>query len=250
MYTPYRGSLTPRYPMKRRLAFSTPRFPKRAKTTTGQVSRFNKRFLRGPSTKGSLYSQVKSLQRVVKDILPEVKNASISLNQTNLSTSGVVVHITAISQSTTATQRIGEDITVKKISVKGKLEQMLSTGTTSTPVYYRFFLVRDKQQINDTVPANTDIWSNSDPTLALPNISFEDRFSFLWVSPLICNNSVLTGNQMGVCNHQWSGNIKVGYNGVNTSDIQKNGIYFGILTSDTGSTCDFTGEARVSFVDA
>lgn len=248
MYTPYRGSLTPRYPMKRKLTF-TPAFNKRARTATGKVSRFNKRFLKGPRTRGTLFQQVKSLQRVVKGILPEVKNAVISLNQTNFTSSGVVVHLTAIAQNTTVVTRIGEDITVKKISLRGKLSSVASSSGV-TPVYYRFFLVKDKQQVNDTSPTISDIWSSTDPVLALPSLSFEDRFSFLWVSPVQTHVGISSGNNTGHIENVWSGNIKVGYNGVNTTDIQKNGIYFGILTDDGNNVVDFTGEARVSFVDS
>lgn len=249
MLTPYVGSLTPRFPMKRRLFTPRSTGPKRFKaSTTRNVSRFNKRFLTGPSSRGTLTQQVKSLQRVVKSILPEVKNASISLNQTNITTAGAIVHLTAISQAVTATQRVGEDITVKKISVKGKLTSFAAASNTA-PVFYRYFIVKDKQQVNDTVPAIGDIWSTTDPTLALPSISFEDRFTFLWVSPLQCSNQMLNGPQVPACNKQMSCNIKVGYNGTATSDIQKNGIYFGILTDDGNNIVDFTGEARISFID-
>jgi len=215
----------------------------------GGLQRFNRRHAYGPSKKGSLAQQVASLQRVVKDILPEIKNATIDLAQTNFGTSGTIQHLTAIAQNPGENQRIGEDVTVKAICVKGQITNMITTGTLSTPAYYRFYVVKDKQQVNDTTPAISDIFSTTDPVTALPAISFSERFAFLWQSPLLQNNAVLSGNQFPVCNWSWSGTIKVGYNGTNTTDIQKNGIYFVMLTTDAGGTVDFAGSARISFTD-
>jgi len=228
---------------------------KRARYSTGVkraagLQRFNRRYPNGPSKKGSLAQQVKSLQRVVKDILPELKNFTVDLGQTNFGVSGTIQHLTGIAQNPAENQRIGEDVTVKSIAIRGKISDMTSTGTLSTPSYYRFYVVKDRQQVNDTTPAISDIFSSTDPVLALPSISFSERFTFLWQSPLLQNNAVLTGNQFPVCTWSWSGTIKVGYNGSGSTDIQKNGIYFVILTTDAGGVVDFTGSARVSFTDS
>lgn len=249
--------VTPR-PVKRRLVFDTPatvvstKRSRFASTATTAARRFNKRFPRGPRTRGTLYQQVKSLQKVVRDILPELKNASIDLAQTNITSSGAITHLTAISQNTTEVTRIGEDITVTKISIRGALsgQANIDPVTNNVPFYYRFFIVRDKQQVNDTVPAISDIFSSSNPVLALPSVSFADRFQFLWLSPVVSNQQYQTGTRTLIANHDWFGTIKVGYNGTASTDIQKNGIYFGILTSDTGSVVDFTGSARVVFTDS
>jgi len=228
---------------------------KRARYSTGVkraagLQRFNRRYPNGPSKKGSLAQQVKSLQRVVKDILPELKNFTLDIGQTNFGVAGTIQHLSGIAQNPGENQRIGEDITVKSISIRGKISDMTSTGTLSTPSYYRFYVVKDRQQVNDTTPAISDIFSTTDPVLALPSISFSERFTFLWQSPLLQNNACLNGNQFPVATWSWSGTIKVGYNGTASTDIQKNGIYFVILTTDAGGAVDFTGSARVSFTDS
>lgn len=247
--------VTPARSAKRRLMFSTGPGPsKRGRAFSGGRSTApfrsaNKRRVGGVRSGGTLTQQVKNLQKVVREILPEIKNIGIDLAQTNFTSSGTVTHLTAIPQGVTEVTRIGEDVNLRELFIRGNISNMLTTGTTSTPVYYRFALIFDKQQINDTTPAVTDIFDSADPVRALPNNSNSERFKFVWVSPLICNNSVLNGNQMGVVTHTWRGLLKVGYNGANATDIAKNGAYFVILTSDSSNTVDFTGVARLMFTD-
>jgi len=241
--------MTPRQPVKRRLVFTTPQV-KRARFTQAKRFNFNnKRIIGGPSKKGNLVSQVRSLQRVVQSFLPELKNTTVDLAQANFGTAGTIQHITAVAQGNAENQRIGEDMTLKKLFIKGQITNMKTTSTTSVPVYYRFLVVRDKQQVNDTVPAIGDVVSATDPVTAMPVVGFANRFQYVYVSPLICNNSTLLGNQMGVVDHSWSGTVRVGFNGSNATDIQKNGFYFLILTSDDAGTVDFTGTCRVVFTD-
>ena len=43
-------------------------------------------------------------------------------------------------------------------------------------------------------------------------------------------------------------NLKVDFNGTASTDIQKNGIYFLLLSNDTGNVVDINGIARIGFV--
>jgi len=228
----------------KRARFVAPKGP------TATFKSANRRTAGGPTRRGSLQQQIKSLQKVVKEILPEIKNIGIDLAQTNITSSGTIQHLTAIPQGVTEVTRVGEDVMLREIIVRGRLSDLTTTGTTSVPFYYRFALVVDKQQVADTAPAVTQVVDTADPVNALPNNSHSERFRFLWVSPLIQNNAVLTGNQFPVCDHTWKGALKIGFNGANSTDIQKNGVYFMILTSDTGNTVDFAGVARLMYTDS
>jgi len=222
--------------------------------TSGQTATFrkaNRRHPAGPKKSGNLKQQVASLQKVVRQILPEIKNATIDLAQTNITSSGTITHLTAIGAGTGESERIGEDVTIRSIICKGYFTIM--DGATPAVVgarYYRFAVIQDKQQIGDTSSTLTTAFSTSDPVLALPSLSFADRYRYLWVSPLIAGYAVITGNQFAVCNWSWSGTIPVGYNGTASTDITKNGLYFCILTTDNANALDFTGTARVSYTDS
>jgi len=218
--------------------------------TTAVFRRANRRFAAGPKKSGTLRQQVSSLQRVVRKILPEVKNASIDLGQTNITTAGTVTHLTAITQGIGEDQRIGEDVTLTGIIIKGFFTSVDATPPTTTGSYYRFALICDKQQVGDTSATISTAFSSTNPVLALPSISFNDRYRYLWVSPLMAGWRITTGNQFPVCNHSWKGSIRVGFNGTASTDITKNGCYFVILTNDGANVLDFTGSARVSYTDS
>lgn len=247
MFTPYRGSLTPRFPVKRKLVYTTPRPVKRTKAANFRF--LSKRYVRGPSTRGSLYSQVKSLQRTIKSVLPELKEVNVNISQTNVTTTGTITHITAIAGGTGDNSRVGEDIRVKKIAIKGFFGSV-AAGVTASPVYYRCYIVVDKQQQADTTPSLTEIFNTSDPILQFPSPNFSERYRFLYVSPIMSNNSIIQGTQnQGVIDFTWSGDLKVGFNGGNTTDIQKNGVYFIIQTNDGNNVVDFNGSSFVYFTD-
>lgn len=245
MYTPYRGSLTPRFPVKRKLTYTTPRPVKRSKAATYRY--LSRKYPKGPSTRGSLYAQVKSLQRAVKAVLPELKQVNVTTNQTNITASGTIQHLSVVQAGTGDGQRIGEDIRVKKISIKGLLGSV--AAASAVPTAYRFVLFVDKQQVADTTPTISDLFTSTDPTQAFPNTQSGERFRYLYVSPVITNNMVIYG-VWGSLDYTWSGDLKVSYNGTATSDIQKNGIYLLIQTNDPANVVDFSGAAEVYFTDA
>jgi hypothetical protein len=47
----------------------------------------------------------------------------------------------------------------------------------------------------------------------------------------------------------WAGDIPVFYNGDASTDIQRNGIYCVILSSDSTDTTDFNAGGRIGFTD-
>jgi len=210
----------------------------------------NRRTVAGPRKSGTLTQQIRSLRAVVNKILPEIKNLTVDLAQTNITNAGTIQHLTAIADGTGENARVGEDVHVTSIICKGRLQTIdTSNPTGGGGSYYRFVLLTDKQQVGDTAPGVSTVFSSADPTLTLPNVSFADRFRFLWIGPLIAGYSVAGGGALPVCNISWKGNIKVGFNGTANTDIQKNGCYFAILTNDGNNVVDFVGSARVSFTD-
>lgn len=249
MYTPYRGSLTPRFPVKRKLVYTTPRPGFKRARFASKLNGINKRTVSGPSKRGTLFNQVRSLQRVVKQILPETKNIDISIANTNIATGATVNHLTAIAQGVTESSRVGEDITLRKLVIKVGLNEWTTTNSTSVPKYHRLFLVKDKQQISDTSPAYTDIFTTNDPMSAMPLTANAERFVFLYTSPLISTNDLVQGTKSPAFEYSWSGTLRVGFNGTASTDIQKNGLYLVLLTTDSGGFMDLTGTVRLQFTD-
>lgn len=243
MYTPWQGP-SARYPVKRKLVF-TPASAKRFRNTnTSKYSSFNKRTVAGPRTRGSLYSQVKSLQKVVKRISPEIKNLDVTITQANITTSGTITHISAIPGGSGANARVGNTVDLTGLVLRLALSQ------TSNGTYQRIYVIQDRQQVADTTPSITDIFSTAVPVNAQPNSDNIARFSFLWVSPMIEGTLVNAAQQKTVFEWSWKGSKKISFNGTASSDIEKNGLYVVTLSDQSGNTVDVQGTVRLQFTDA
>lgn len=261
---------TPRWPVKRQLAFqsyatrSRPYKQRRydnASSTPGGVQRFarlNKARLGGLATKGTLTSQVKSLQRFVKKLAPEVKSADISINTTNLTSAGSVIHLSAIAQGSNLSNRIGDSINVTRLDFGLEISKSTDAPGPITAGTVRFAIVQDKQQVPDTAPAAADIFTNANPLLDFPNTAQQDRFRVLWISPILSipRMSLDTDTNVGIptINNFVTGSVNcritVEYNGTASTDQQKNGLYFVSLTDDAVGTMDTSGVLRISYTDS
>jgi len=256
---------TPRQPVRRRLNFTPYRTPKRPRVS-GPVAirayRANfKHVLKGPKTTGTLAAQVKSLQKIVKLLAPEKKYFDVSLNNSNITVTGAVTNIVGIAQGDGITNRTGNAVNVTNITVKGLWERN-SDALAAIGFKYRVLVVCDKQQIADTAPSCGDVIADSaytaNPLICLPNTANLERFRILWTSPLyeMAKGCITAANaastalvQSGTFEWTWSGGIKVEYNGANSGDIQKNGLYVLFLTDSNQNTVDVTGVARIGFLD-
>lgn len=235
-----------------------PRYYKKARySTTSAVASRNRYTTKGPSKAGTLLQQVKSLQRVVKQLQPELKSADVSIDATNIdSTNGTVIHLSAIGQGDGQTNRTGNCITVRKIDVGFQVTRNAAyTGVTNPTL--RWAIIVDKEQIADTSPVGLSVFEF--PSLAIvdfPQSANLERFRFLYVSPVIDlhmigfnDTTTPVVNRANAFNHHWSGDIKVGYNGSATTDIEKNGIYIVYISQGTASELDVTGYSRIQFTD-
>jgi len=229
------------------MAFA-PRVGKRmrrvARTATSAFRSMNKRTMRGPRTRGSVYQQIKSLQTVVKKLTPELKYHETDVSTTNMTTAGAVFHLSAVGQGDTDETRTGGSINVNKIHIQGIWRQ-----TTAGSVY-RVAVVVDREQVADTSPGLTDVFESADPLAAFPAMATLERFRILKLSTIYEGTRTNPGNQSAFFQFTWNGSLKVFYNGTTGADIQKNGIYILFLSDDITNVVDFEGYARIGFTDA
>lgn len=230
----------PAYPMGKRARVYAPR-------SKAVFNSIQKRTTVGPSRRGTLTQQVKSLQRVVKNIAPELKTLEINTNVTNLTSSGSIQHVTAIAQGDDVSDRTGNTIDLREIYMQSAFT-IGSEASASTS--FRIAIVRDTQQISDTTPSVTDVFSSANPLIAFPNIANRQRFNYMYLSPIICMTQISNGG-FGI-NHKfdWKGISKVSFNGTATTDIAKGGIYILFLTDSGASTMDFVSRVRLTFSDS
>jgi len=201
------------------------------------------------SKQGSLLQQVRSLQRFVATLKPEIKFHDTACAGSNVPVTGTVDHITDIAQGDTVSTRTGNAINVVSITLKGTISDYGAAGS-----HFRVCLVQDKQQVADTAPAAGTIFSDAiasaNPVTAVPTIANLSRFNVLWMSRAYHSG----GLNAGFVNNYWECskkvNIKVSYNGTASTDIEKNGLYVIFLSDQAAATVDFNGLARLGFTDA
>lgn len=231
------------------------------------VSNAKKRFQIKPTYRlrvpgGTLTNQVKGIRRVLNKVAPEIKYLDVDGSTSNIPTTGYIFHCTQVAEGDTLGARDGQTIRLCSINICGRFVTATS-ALASIGSCYRLALVVDKQQVADTTPAIGDIFTSSNPRpeTLMPNLNTLQRFSMLWVSPVFYPNMMVTATSgltaiiqfpptQGFCfDHNWNGNMIVGYNGASASDIQKNGVYFIVISSDSQATIDVDVTARLGFVD-
>lgn len=140
-----------------------------------------------------------------------------------------ITHITGIGQGDTDTGRTGNSLLLRNIYIRGRLV-INSLITTSSRVMMA--LVCDTQQIGDSFPSVTDIFKSGTDTETFLNLNASGRFKIMWRKQV-----VLTTASGGSPTREVVKYIKlrkhVRYNGPNAGDIQKNGIYLVIITSES-----------------
>jgi len=241
-FTPYRTNY-------KRARFSTPN------KQTNAVQSLNKRTITRPFRRtGTLRQQLKSLQSAVKKLEPEIKYLDVEVDATNVTAAGSVVHVSAIAQSDTDSGRTGNAVNVKTVHFSGAFVRTASTYGTNG--MYRLCIFIDKQQVADTSPTLADVFENAAQTAQLlPKLSNLERFKVVWISPIkdahrmALQQIVLPAIQGLDVQYTWKGNLKVEFNGTAGTDIQKNGIYVGILSNDTANVVDFDGICRIGYTD-
>jgi len=193
----------------------------------------------------------------VNKLKPEKKYVDVSLAITNNADAGTggVVHLTQVAQGDTQSTRTGNAINLTDIKIGFQWDR----GTTITAginAHVRFAVVVDREQVADTVPTAAAIFTSADPINPRPNLANLERFRILYVSPQIdplmavLDTDITSPPQRSnLMEYSWSGNLKVAYNDTASTDIEKNGVYFVILTANSGDTIDTSGTCRIGYTD-
>lgn len=213
----------------------------------------------------NLAQKVVKLTKLVKGLKPEVKYIDTSLSTNNVPVAtGSVIHLTGIAGGTNVAQRVGDAVTSLWWNVNLSLTNTSSFNATNENPSYRFYIVRDNQQVGDTAPAGGDLVDQpSLPKIQLLNISttMQKRFQVLYDSRpqiLFAGTGVTAQNNSVVFPAKLQFNIKgrkkapIRFNGVNANDIQKGGLYLFFYTDvvvAAADALDFTGTSRVAYTD-
>lgn len=184
------------------------------------------------------WSGVKYLRTLVNS---EMQKLDIGPTSASISSTPTVIHITAIPQDDSVSGRTGNSILLSYVFIRG----FLAVNASATSTLMRVLLVQDTQQIGDTTPGYTDVL-NSSSTVANMNLSTVGRFQILMDK----NFWLDTGNfKTYKIQKYFKINQHVRYNGTASTDIQKNGIYLMLCSSEPTNTPTFTYSVRIGWHD-
>jgi len=215
-----------------------------------------KTYFRSRIGKGSVRGQIKALQRFVNATASEIKFFDIITDMVNVTLPGSFVHLTSINQGTTDITRVGDNVQVKSISVKGKLNSEAYAGFAPDTVM-RMALVQWKNQTpNDSVIAITDIFNPSQTYQLEINPASMGHYKVHWLSEPIYPRRYQQGagfvpTVTPVIDKVFKVNITVRWNGTSGTSISNNGLYLLLMTSDTTGSgiIDWVGNTRIGFID-
>jgi len=142
----------------------------------------------------------------------------------------VVSHLSSVSQGDTASSRDGNAI--KAVTSLDLNYQLVANTQAAVPQECRIIVFQDKMQVADTNPSATDLFGTSTPTsyeMYTWDNKVSKRFSILYDrvhSGLWGYNGDGSGNtRLQRKLHLKIPNKRIIYNGANSTDINKNGIY-------------------------
>lgn len=244
---------------------STFRQTKRARTSKATVSKGSLVPVSAKQAEINLAQKVVKLTKLVAGLRPETKYVDTSISSNNVSVAnGIVIHLTGIAGGTGINQRVGDAVNMLWWNVNLSLTNSSSFNATNENPSFRFYIVRDTQQVGDTAPSGADLVDQpSLPKIQLLNVAttMQKRFQVIYDSrPQILflgtglaaqNNSVVSPAR---CQFNLRGSKKgaIRFNGTASSDIQKGGLYLFFYTDVVvagSDALDFTGTSRVAYTD-
>nr|WAE43156.1 MAG: capsid protein [Cressdnaviricota sp.] len=188
----------------------------------------------------SAYKGVQVLRGIINSEMFHLDSTiDLGSNQTS------ITPLLAIGSGDTDSTRTGNSLLIKRWSANGYM-YIESTQTTNTRVMLA--LVQDKQQVGDTTPAINQIFSNATSPSTLLNSSNLGRFSILMRKQYSLSSND-AGNNVKQLKFFKRFNFHARYNGTSSTDIQKNGLYLVIITSEPTKYPTVHFESRISYHD-
>lgn len=174
-----------------------------------------------------------SAKKIAKDALKlarknaraiETKRITAALITLAPSTTAVLTHLTPITQATTSNGRIGESINVTMVEINAWLQ----FGGGTADIVVRWIVLVDRRQRSDSAPVIADILATPTDPLSHIRDSSLGRFRILFD----CFHSLDVVSQNSFT-WRWRKrvNLDVRFNGVLSTDIERNGVYLVSLSN-------------------
>lgn len=180
---------------------------------------------------------VKALKGIINS---ELKNHTIQNNSFNASSTGAVSLISGITQGDSDAQRNGNSVLAKTLNLKYVITNNAAAPGTIVKVY----LIKDMQQVSDSNPTFTDVFSTSD-IQSFPNWQTKKRFQIKDAKTFVYDTSRLT--QIVEFSHVVDSHLL--FNGAVSTDVQKGHYYILWVSNQSTNVPNFTYSSRLSYYD-
>lgn len=220
----------------------------------------------GPTLASQLLSQMRRLK-------PEVKFHDTGVDSGNGSGNSIIIPCCQIEQGVDETERVGNKVTATGLYVRAVLGSDMEPA--SNPQGYRVLILRDNQQVGDTVPTMADALSapGAYPLTAPLSKATMGRFTLLHDQTLLTadmfpTNVISSVNDVPLIQtvYHYQKYVKLSheirFNGPLAADIQKGGVYVFILAAKlqnptfdipdgtAGQQVHYQVYARLSYTDS
>lgn len=161
---------------------------------------------------------------------------------TTVGTTANVALLNNIATGDTANTRTGISVLLKYAYISLTFNR--STAATTAYSQLRMLLVQDTEQVGDTSPAYSDVIEGG-LSSGLLNRDTMGRFTILLDKQLnlTANTPAIRVQQMVPLN------FHARYNGTASSDIEKNGVYLMIVSSEATNQVGIVGVCRIAYYD-
>nr|QGF19389.1 capsid protein [Antarctic circular DNA molecule] len=198
---------------------------------------------KGASIGGSIGAIASKVKNIIEELNVEQKHVGTTINSTATNT-GLTTYLLNIPQGLGSSDRTGNSL--KLTSAFVRFNAFLNIAVPTNCII-RVLMFKDNQQIGDTTPLLTDVlesvsvYSGYNTTLNVGRftVMYDKTFNLTTVAMPVINVQKIYKKM----------NQKVKYNGVAGADIQKDGIYFSILSNITSNYPTVRADVRMRFVD-
>lgn len=155
-----------------------------------------------------------------------------------------IFNLCDIAQNDTDTGRTGNSILLRNIYIRGLIEINPSVTANSRVL---ICVVQDTQQVNDTTPVVLDVFKTNSPESMLA-MNSAGRFKILYRKTHVLSPAAGGRNAIEF-NKYFSMRQHVRYNGPANTDIQKNGYYLLVMTSEVVNYPSVSLTSRIGYHD-
>lgn len=192
------------------------------------------------------YSRIRRrMYKIARQLNVEYKEHNVQFTGNTISQTLTIQNLNLIDQGTTDITRIGRQIKITRVNIKG----VFAINASATMTFVRVLVLIDKQVNQATFSASDLLFDTSanDNCVSLINLDNKGRFKILYDKIIALSPS----NAVGKFNYNKMMNLPIVYDntGNGVADLTQKSLYLCFVSNEATNTPAVTLHARVRYVD-